>query len=242
MKTLFILILLSFLSSLADSQDTVRLYGRVTDFNGNPLDSVTIRLKNRKFENLYQELTGSDGKFSLQVAKGTYYCLYAIKLSEYRKTKLEYWTWNVPIYQDLEINPRYDNMEIYGMNAFEPQVTPQETYRVYFRPMSLKKGNPVKIEKGDTINMAPESISPGEMEIRINGRIAEIITMNKVIEYARGNYFYGYDAQVMKPAPGKSSLSSSEFPEDYDKISIVLRSAETGETGMAEAFVKKKED
>lgn len=242
MKSLFILILLSFLFSLADSQDTVRLYGRVTDFNGNPLDSVTVRLKNRKFENLYQGLTGVDGRFSLQVAKGTYYCLYAIKLTEYRKTKLEYWTWNVPVYQDLEINPRYDNMEIYGINAFEPQVTPQETYRIYFRPMSLKKGNPIKIEKGDTINMAPEKIFPDELEIRINGRVAEIITMNKVIEYARGNYFYGYDVQVMKPAPGRSYLSSRESADGYDKISIVLRSGETGETGTAEAFIRRNKD
>jgi len=39
----------------------------------------------------------------------------------------------------MEINPQYDRMEIYGINVFEPQVTPQETYMLYFRPMSLAK-------------------------------------------------------------------------------------------------------
>lgn len=241
MKSIPILLLFALLSFNAESQDNVKLYGKITDFNGNPIDSVSVRLKNRKFENVYETTTGEDGRFSLQVAKGMYYCMYAIKLSDYRKTKLEYWAWNLPIFDNLEINPRYENMEIYGINAFEPQVTPQETYRIYFRPMSLKKGNPLTIEKGDTINMAPEMIKPGELEIRINGSVAKIMIINKVIEYARGNYFYGYEVQVLKPEPEISS-GSSGLPEGYDKISIVLRSAETGETGTADAFVARNKD
>jgi len=236
--------LLSFLlivSSIVEGQDCVRLYGRVTDFMGSGLDSVSVRLKNRKFQNLYETLTDNDGKFSLNVEKGIYYCLYAIKLSEYRKTKLEYWAWNVPLLHDLEINPRYDNIEIYGVNILEPQVTPQETYNIYFRPMSLKKGNPLKIEKGDTIDMAPETISPGELVIKTNGIRSEIISIQKVVEYARGNYFYGYCVQVHKPAINKVLMNNSEAADGWDKISIVLRSKETGETGTADAFVKRFE-
>jgi hypothetical protein len=239
MKSIFIILFLTLLSLNAESQDSVKLYGMITDFNGNPLDSVSVRLKNRKFENVYETITGNDGRFSLQVTKGVYYCLYAIKLSDYRKTKLEYWAWNVPLFDNLEINPRYDNMEIYGINVFEPQVTPQETYRIYFRPMSLKKGNPLRLEKGDTINMAPETITPGELEIRINGSITKIMSISKVTEYARGNFFYGYDVQVLKPEQGKSSLVSTGLPEGYDKISIVLKSVETGEIGTADAFVER---
>jgi hypothetical protein len=239
MKSFFLLSFLLFTTSFVEGQDSVRLYGRVTDFRGNALDSVTVRLKNRKFQNLYETLTDNDGKFSFKVEKGIYYCLYAIKLSEYRKTSLEYWVWNVPMFHDLEINPRYDNLEIYGVNVFEPQVTPQESYQVYFRPMSLKKGNPMKIEKGDTVNMAPETISPGELEIKINGVRSEIISINKVVEYARGNYFYGYYVQVFKPAMNQSTVRTTEAADGWDKISIVLRSKETGETGTADAFVKR---
>jgi hypothetical protein len=208
MKSIFLLSFLLIVSSIAEGQDCVRLYGRVTDFKGNGLDSVSVRLKNRKFMNLYETLTDNDGRFSLNVEKGIYYCLYAIKLSEYRKTNLEYWAWVVPLLNDLEINPRYDNLEIYGVTVFEPRVTPQETYQIYFRPMSLKKGNPMKILKGDTINMAPEKISPDELEIKINGIRSEIINIQKTVEYARGNYFYGFNVQVFKPVLNQSALRS----------------------------------
>lgn len=240
-KSLIIFSFILFAPSFVEGQDCVRLYGRVTDFSGNGLDSVSVRLKNRKFQNLYETLTDNDGKFSLNVEKGTYYCLYAIKLSEYRVTSLEYWAWWVPMYHDVEINPRYDNLEIYGVNVFEPQVTPQETYQIYFRPMSLKKGNPMEIEKGDTINMAPENISPEELEIKINGISSEIINIQKIVEYARGNYFYGFNVQVFKPILNKSALGITEEIEGWDKISIVLRSKETGETGASDCFVKRPE-
>lgn len=221
------------------AQESVKLYGRVTDFEGNPIDSVSVRLKNRQFENLYETLTDIDGKFSLQVKRDTYYCLYAIKLSDYKKRKLEYWAWNVPIFSDLEINPQYNNMEIYGMNAFEPQVSPHETYRIFFRPMSLKKGNADKIEKGDTINMAPETITPDELDVKINGADAKIVGINKTTEYARGGYFYCYDVQVLKPDHTLETIKESERVTGHDKISIILKSKETGEIGKGEMFVKR---
>lgn len=101
-------------------------------------------------------------------------------------------------------------MEIYGINAFEPQVTPHEIYRIYFRPMSLKKGNAVDIEKGDTINIAPEIITPDELDVKINGAHAKIIWINRTTEYARGNYFYGYDIQVVKPGNMPETIKQSE--------------------------------
>ena len=138
MKKLVILFLV--ISSLnLYSQDSIRIYGHVTDFKNNPIDSVTVRLKNKKFENLYETITNKDGLYSMTVEKKHYSSMYAIKSVDYGKTKLEYWAWNIPAYRDLEINPKYERMEIYGMNAFEPQVGPHETYMVYFRPMSLTK-------------------------------------------------------------------------------------------------------
>ena len=234
---MFLIILFSELNA----QENARLYGRVTDFEGIPIDSVSIRLKNRQFENVYETLTDRDGKFSLIVNVSNYYCLYAIKLSDYKKTKLEYWAWNVPIFSDLEINPQYNNMELYGINVFEPQITPHETFKIYFRPISLKKGNPDIIEKGDTINMAPETITPNELDVKINGADAKIVVINKTTEYARGNYFYGYDIQVLKPSYTLETIKDSERVKGFDKISIILKSEETGEIGKGETFVKKIE-
>jgi hypothetical protein len=223
------------LSLMAQDQDSVKIYGYVTDFDNRPLDRVSVRIKNKNFENIYETLTDVNGHYSLNVLKDTYYCLYAIKPSDYGKTKLEYWAWNVPAYNDLKIDPQYERMELYGLNVFEPQVGPWNTYMIYFRPMSLTKGLALR-ESGevsqDTIDIAPKSIKKDELTISINDKICEVVSINKILEYARDAYMYGYLVQVKKPdKPTKSK-------ERYDKITIILKSVKTGDTGKAECFFK----
>jgi hypothetical protein len=241
MKHLAIGIFLVICISTINAQDSVRIYGYVTDFANHPLDSVSVRLKNKKFENMYTTLTDSKGYYSMIVLKDLYYSLYAIKPSDYGKSKLEYWAWNIPAYEDLEINPQYDRMEIYGVNAFEPQVGPWETYMIYFRPMSLTKGLDLqnnlgdkdKINDLDTIDIAPKMIKNEELEIRVNEQKCKIVSISKIPEYARGGYMYGYLVQVKKPE------KASENQKRYDKISIILKSKETGDIGKGEYFFEK---
>lgn len=245
-------IILSLASCTKDEYFVVS--GKVTNFDGQPLDSVTIRLKNKAFENIYETLSDKDGNYSMEVRKGDYYCLYAIKLPEYRINRLEYWTWNVPVHKDITINPQYDQMEIYGINVFEPQVTPQETYMIYFRPMSLSKtlqfASEQEVSKKEfetvkqaeslldssdkLINMSPDSISSEELTIEINGVDSKIVGINKITEYARGFNMYGYCVQILKP---DNKAENSEL--EYDFISITLNSKQTGEIGKGEAFIKK---
>jgi len=40
--------------------------------------------------------------------------------------------WNIPAYKDLNINPSYNRLEVYGVNIFEPQVSLHETYMGVF--------------------------------------------------------------------------------------------------------------
>ncbi len=127
------------LAAHAKGEKTFVISGTVTDFHGRLIEGATVRLKNRAFENLYETLSDHKGYYSMAVKEGDYCCLYTIKESEYRVNRLEYGAWNVPVHADMKIDPRYDRMEIYGVNAFAPQVTPQETHLVYFRPMSLAK-------------------------------------------------------------------------------------------------------
>jgi len=243
MSQLTILLLLFFYAMNSYAQDSIRIYGRVTDFEDIPLDSVSVRLKDKNFTNLYETISDENGYYSMTVLKGEYNCIYAIKLEDYGKTKLEYWAWNIFAFNDLEINPKYERMEIYGMNAFEPQVGPHETYMLYFRPMSLAKLLEFQGEKNkkemeqkaiaekDTINIAPNSISKDEIMVCINNCKTEIVSINRVVEYARGGYIYGYLVQILKP----KEIANV----DYDKISIVLHSKETNEYGMGECFVKR---
>jgi len=208
---------------------------------------VTVRIKNKKFEDLYETVTNKEGYYSLTVEKGKYYCIYAIKLADYGKTKLEYWAWNIPAYNDLEINPRYERMEIYGINAFEPQINPHDTYMVYFRPMSLTKAMVLQKNRNnsredienesiageDLINISPTSITKEELTVSVNDRPTQVLSINKIVEYARGSYMYGYLIQIKKP------MDSPKKESDYDKISILLHSKETDEYGLGEYFVKK---
>lgn len=253
-QSLLFIITLFIISSCINNRETFMISGRVTDFSGNPIDSATIRIKNKAFENVYETLSDSNGNYSIEVNKGNYYCLYAIKLSEYRISKLEYWAWNIPVFDNIVINPQYDKIEIYGINIFEPQVTPQETYIMYFRPMSLlktlelstkQKINKKKFQKAKQaenlfkktktiINIAPETISIDELEIKINGTKAKILGINKTTEYARGIFMYGYNVQILKPTNHNEKQDLK-----YDRISIILHSTETDEMGMAETFVKK---
>lgn len=245
MKWLVVFFLLTISSSGLFAQDSVRIYGHVTDFSDYPIDSVTVRVKNKSFENLYETITDKNGYYSLTVLKNTYASIYAIKLNDYGKTKLEYWAWNIPVYNDLEINPKYERMEMYGMNAFEPQVSPFETYMVYFRPMSLTKAlefqeknnnndaEHTAVAEMNTINIAPNSVSEDELRVFINDLESEVVDINKVTEFARGTRMYGYIIQIRKP-----EYALKRDPE-YDKISVILHSKETDEYGMGECFIKK---
>ncbi len=252
MNRVFLLVAVILLIAVGlKGEKTFVISGTVTYFKGRPIEGATIRFNNRAFENLYETLSDQKGHYSMAVKEGDYYCLYAIKESEYRVSRLEYWAWNVPVHLDMKIDPRYDRMEIYGVNAFEPQVTPQETYMVYFRPMSLGKSLALvagrKVgekefqgaaraerllnEKGKLIDVAPDAITAEELVMEINGARAEILGIQKTREFARGFFFHGYLVQIMKPKNGARSIPG------YDRISITLHSKETGESGMGEAFV-----
>lgn len=238
--------------SISHGQNTVRIYGQVTDVNNQPVDSASVWLKQNIdslssenkaeiFKNSYETFTDSNGFFSMEIEVGTYYCLYAIYENDYGKTKLEYWAWNLPIYKDLEINPKYDRMEIYGINGFEPQRGPFNTYMIYFRPMSLTKALGLSKEsKSDTINIAPETISKEEINVAVNGIKTEVVTIDKIREYVRnGKYMFAYVIQIMKPDESKQKPNNSELVEGFDKITIELKSKETNEFGKGEYFLKK---
>ena len=251
-KPIFTIVMLFIAVSFLHGQDKVRIYGQVTDVNNKPvdrasvwlkqnIDSLSIKDKGKIFQNSYETLTDGNGRFSMEIEPGTYYCLYAITESDYGKTKLEYWAWNLPIYKDLEINPKYDRMEIYGVNGFEPQRGPFNTYMIYFRPMSLTKALRLPKEtESDTINIAPDSISVEELRVKVNGIAAEVVAIDKIREYTKNNtYMFAYIIQIVKPAENSPTQNLSELVDGFDKITIELTSRETNELGIGEYFLKR---
>ncbi|WP_320054726.1 carboxypeptidase-like regulatory domain-containing protein [uncultured Acetobacteroides sp.] len=241
-----ILLLAIGMSTGLKAQEMVTIHGQVTDFKSNPIDSATVSITDKNFEQLYTTQTGADGRYSLKVPKGRYYSLWAINFNHYGKTKLEYWAWNIPAYSDLEINPQYDRMEVYGVNVFEPKVGPFNTYMIYFRPMSLTKSlryfnqsNKEQYEKTsnakhDTTDMAPKTIIPDELTVKINDKEVKILQIQKLTEYGRGSYNYGYIIQVQKEKDTSGKPGT-------DRITVILHSNETNESGRSDCFYEKPE-
>jgi hypothetical protein len=57
----------------------IRIYGKVTDFNGNPMERVEIVVLSRGFKAIYQTFSDADGEYSLDVSRGNYIALWACK-------------------------------------------------------------------------------------------------------------------------------------------------------------------
>jgi hypothetical protein len=222
-------------SQAAPAKETVKISGRVTDFEGRPVEGAKVELKNSRFDNAASGLSGKDGHYSLTVPKGTYMALAAVK--GYQVKSLEYWAWTVPAEQDLEINPRFDRLEVYAMNAWRPQGG-YPSYQIYFRPMSLVRtfkaiqaaGGMQNLGKLKAIDIAPE-LTADDIQVAIDGQPVSILQLNKVREASGPDQsLIGYVIQV--PLPPKEPVT------EYFPITITLTDRATGEKGEGCLFFR----
>lgn len=223
-------ILLMFSGFIAAQDDeTVRVYGKVTYFNGEPVVNAIAQLRGEGFATIYGTKTNSRGEYELKVEKGRYLAFVTVK--DYATKNLEYWAWNVPAYKDLEINAKIDSLEIYGINAFT--VPGPSNFYVYFRPMSLKKVQASGMsreeqEKQPLIDIAP-NLTVEDVEIRINGEAVKILDVTKVKEFSSdGRAIYAYFVQPVLPDGWQTS--------EYLHILITLTDSETGEKGESSLY------
>lgn len=231
------------------SCEEIKIFGRVTDFGGNPLQGAAVEIKDAHFEAIYKTYTNSAGEYEISVKKGLYMALMAHK--DYKTKYLEYWAWNIPAYQDLNINPRIGGIEVYAMNAFKPQGAYPSIF-IYFRPMSLKRYQEFEkrkdtIKKIDTIDIAPK-LSKNDIKVRINGKPVEILELNRVREYADGFYsIIAYLAQLTLPKRSLISyLIQAALPLKMPKkqkfgyicIDVTIIDSDTEEMGEGRVFWK----
>jgi len=244
MKTIKVVAVVLFLmvsavSSPADVQEShdlqkVRVYGRVTDFEGLPIEGASVLMKDKRFYNVAETTSDSDGRYSFNVPKGHHLALLAVK--DYQVRFLEYWAWSVPAFRDLEINPRIDRLEVYAINAWRPQGA-YPSYQIYFRPMSLtavkdqveKAGSLEEFNKLPILNIAPE-LSKKDIRVVIDGEEVALLETNKIRESAGpGQYMYGYLIQV--------ELPKKKTECDYSFITITLTDPENGDKGEGSLFL-----
>lgn len=113
-----------------------KVFGKLTDYYGNSMVDGVVCIKDAKMNDVYLTHTDKYGNYSFDVEAGDYVAISGVK--DYIDSKLEYWCWNLPVYQDMKIDMQIDRMEVYGMNAFLIQRAIQNSsLMIYFRPMSL---------------------------------------------------------------------------------------------------------
>jgi hypothetical protein len=211
----------------------VKISGRVTDFKNQPIEKAVVELKDSHFETAARAITDKDGRYSLTAEKGCYMGLMAVK--DYQTRYLEYWAWSVPAERDLEINPRFDRLEVYAVNAWRPQGG-YPSYQIYFRPMSLTRifkkiteaGGMANFQKRPLLDIAPD-LSAKDITVTIDGQAVKILRVNKVREAAGPDQdLFGYVIQT--------ELPEKKAEGEYSLITIILTDAETDEMGEASFF------
>lgn len=223
------------------NKDSVKIYGQITDFNGVPLPEAEVRLISDKFEDIHVTNTDCDGKYEINVEKGLYYTFYACK--DYKVNYLEYWAWNVPIFDNMEMNARIDGLEIYSLEAF-PVKRGFPQLMLYFRPMSLKRAKELEAKglvnfKEKTIDdsvkiidISPE-LTKDDIKVFVNDEKVEVFEVNRVKEYGGENQsMYSYLVHI--------SLNKDIDKYEYNKVHITLTDSKTGEQGEGSVFWKEE--
>jgi len=219
----------------------IEIYGNVTDFDGNPIEGAAVEIKNKRFETICQTITDAKGRYRLEVDEGTYIAMYACK--DYATENLEYWAWNIFAYQNLEINPRIDGLEVYAINAWIPQGA-MPSVQIYFRPMSLRRARELsrcfgvgfpasrdELKSLKVIDIAPK-LTKDDVDATIDNQPVKVFELDKVKEaIGEDQSMYGYVIQT--------SLPEQQTGLDYSQIRVVLKDPETGERGEGCLFWKK---
>lgn len=192
MKKLLPFLLAVALGACSQQPRMVTITGRVTDYDGNPLDSVTVGWLNPAFDGQYFTRTDAEGRYAARIPKGRYASAGGMNMEEYihagstlpeADQRLENWHWNFLADRDTTFDFRYHRLEVYGINAFQVQGA-AAGYTIYFRPMSLTRfqrwkhaGEPA----GDN-GLAP-AIDSARLSVAIDGEPVRIRMAQQVKEY-----------------------------------------------------------
>lgn len=201
---------------------TVKLFGTVSNANGEPLEAADVQLMDRKFEPLFQTKTDSKGHYELLVPVGVYSFFFACK--DYGTNNLEYWSQDLPLDHDMQLNAVIDKLEIYGLHAFVIRGA-APGFSLYFRPMSLEKA--LNKEEDICPNISSESV-----QVWIDQKPVTITAWNEVKEHV------GPDAKVMKAflIQVRRPEGVSFTPGQSLQVLLEIKDQQTGAKGQASRF------
>ena len=228
MKKVLVLILLMKVTFMFGQNDSITISGMVTDFEGQPIEKALVMLKGNDFSK-FVDTTYSNhlGQYSLKAKKGKYSGLASVKMEDYGKTKLEFWAFEIPAYENLNIDVRYDKLEVYGVNVFQVQGA-YPGYTIYFRPMSLTRS--LSVDKNSNVLDIAPPLNKIDVQVEINGENVKVNSIQRIEEFTGKQKMYAY---LIQTDFGK------QRNDKYNEIRILVEDKENGDRGEAIYFKEK---
>lgn len=161
----------------ANQLDYFEISGVISTYDNTPIDSCLVQIRNKKNEILYSTHTNEKGEYLLNIPKGKYACLIAVREDAYLEKTLEFWCWNIILTEDRVINGKCGKMEVYAVNIFKEQYG-VPGYLVYFRPMSLTRFKNMK-EK-DSVSTVMPDLKKNDVKVTKNGIKLNILSIRKM--------------------------------------------------------------
>ncbi len=108
----------------------VKVFGRVTDFYGNPRKAYVLLVTPYGFPGgMAITRTRDDGYYEMYVPKAVYHHAFICD-GNYGRSTLEFYGWNIPVEPpEFRLDARFDKIEVYRLTASE---TPERTLLIEF--------------------------------------------------------------------------------------------------------------
>jgi hypothetical protein len=239
---IFLVSFFAVISCARHTEDHVTIKGHVTDYQNNPLDSVSVTWQDEHFEKtLFEAITDSAGYYELKIKKGRYRAMGALNMSEYivagstlpeEDLRLEFWGWNFIADRDTTFNMQYHRLEVYGLNVFRIEGgTP--AYTIYCRPMSMTRFLYDRKNPANRIRLAP---SPENLAVKvtIDGEEVAVRSKKEVEEYWSDTT--SSNAYILTV-----DLPKAQHNRPYRVFKVQMTDLENGDRGEAVYFLEKKE-
>ena len=205
------------------AKDSVTIRGTVTNYDGIPLDSVTVMWQSPSFNSVVQALTDKSGKYEARVPVGKYQSLIAVNFSRYthfakpelpkEERCLEFWAWDFIADHDTTLDIRYDRMEVYGMRVFRiPGGMP--AYQIYVRPMGLTRFQKWMDEAKDKSLIRGQVLDPKDnQEINVN---AEGVLLAPPMDQLQARIWVdGEEVPILMKQEVKEYISKDQWHNAY---------------------------
>jgi hypothetical protein len=202
---------------------TFRFHGHVTDFDGNPIDGAYVHAGGLF---VYCDPTGH---FEMNLPPGIHRRNWAADKA-YRDTHLENYFIDLVLERDTEMNFKIGALEVYQLS-----VAPISLERIIQGQFIVWSISSVRGFKGPGDTFKHPEITPGEVSIFLNGRLAELKVLNKIKRLAdnRRTELEGWYFEALVPRDAEK-LGRNELKVIIEHVATDENGNPTVEKGQAQ--------